>query len=119
MASFKDRLKIALRKANMNQETLARLTGIRKGLFPQWKSGKAKPKIETARKMAEILGVDANWLRGDDVDESETKLIENYRKLNDLGQEKAFEYVEDLSEQEKYTIKTDLPVKSSKKSNFG
>lgn len=26
MASFKDRLEIALRKANMNQETLARLT---------------------------------------------------------------------------------------------
>ena len=29
----------------------------------------------------------------------------NYRKLNELGQEKAYEYIESLSEQEKYAIK--------------
>ena len=119
MATFKERLELALRNANMNQETLAKLTGIKKGLFPQWKNGKAKPKIETARKMAEILGVDANWLRGDDIDTKETKLVDNYRKLNELGQEKAFDYIEDLTEQEKYTKRNSCVLKNEKQSRFG
>lgn len=105
MGSFKERLEEALSNANMNQETLAKLAGIKKGIFPQWKSGRAKPKIETARKMAEVLGCDPDWLRGEDVDPKETKLLKNFKKLNELGKDKANEYIEDLTENEKYTRK--------------
>lgn len=40
----------------------------------------------------------------------ETRLLSYYNKLNDIGMEKAIEYVQDLSEQVKYTdpLKTDL-----------
>ena len=105
MGSFKERLEEALSKANMNQEMLSLKTNINKGLITQWKNGKAKPKIENARKMAEVLGCDPDWLRGEDVDPKETKLLKNFKKLNELGKDKANEYIEDLTENEKYTKK--------------
>lgn len=102
MAYFKERLEEALAKAGLNKAELAKKSGLNRGMITQWVQGKAMPKIENVRKLAEVLGCDPNWLRGEDIDSGETKLVMDYRKLNDIGKDKANEYVEDLTFNEKY-----------------
>ena len=102
MAGFKERLDEALKKAGLNRNELAKLAGINRAMFTQWCQGKAKIKIENARKLAEILNCDPDWLRGDEKDEIEIKMITRFRNLNFIGKMKAFEYVEDLAMNPKY-----------------
>jgi len=113
MAGFKERLDEALKKAGLNRNELAKLAGINRAMFTQWCQGKAKIKIENARKLAEILNCDADWLRGDEIDELEKRLIDRFRNLNHIGKAKAFEYVEDLSENPKYN--KDIEPEENKK----
>ena len=61
---FEERLREAMNKTNISQSELSRLAGISKASISQYLSNKNEPKHQVIVKLAEILGVDAVWLKG-------------------------------------------------------
>lgn len=104
---------------NMTQQELGqKLGGISQQQIGRWESDKANPKKETIEKIAKALDVDPYSLYSFDLaneeleksinqnisqkGENEDKLLDNYRKLNDTGQDKAIEQVELLTKIPEY-----------------
>ena len=67
MATFAERLKIALKNKGMKQTVLAYRIGVDRSYISNYLSGKYKPSADTHNKIAEILGVSSTWLSGYDV----------------------------------------------------
>ncbi|MBQ0210899.1 MULTISPECIES: helix-turn-helix domain-containing protein [Providencia] len=62
--SFASRLRLALDHSGMTQTTLAGLIGVSQGTVSALVTGKSKESgIARCRKIAQILGVSADWLR--------------------------------------------------------
>ena len=76
------RLADALSKIGMNQQTLSDKTGIGKASISQYINGSHKPSTDSAKRMAEVLGVHPFWLQG--YDESAITPIEISPKMADL-----------------------------------
>ena len=96
------------------QEELGQKLGLQKSAIAKYENGRVENiKRSVIKKMAEVLNCSPCYLMGwDDAPEQtpaaaltsdESALLSNYQKLNGTGKEKARDYVEDLSEQEKYT----------------
>ena len=101
----------------LTQKQLGDLCGMADSAIRKYESGKIVPKIDTLKKIAAALGVDAFSLA--DIDTA-TKMIENHMNitaqldlkerilinvfvlLNDAGKDKAIELVTDLTEIPKY-----------------
>ena len=66
-SSTAERMKIALKKSNMKQVELSRLTGIDKGSISNYLYGRYEPKSDAINKMATALNVSEMWLWGYDV----------------------------------------------------
>ena len=66
-SSTAQRMKIALKKSNMKQVELSRLTGIDKGSISNYLYGRYEPKSDAINKMATALNVSEMWLWGYDV----------------------------------------------------
>lgn len=62
-----NRLKTALKNANMKQTELSEKTGIDKGSISHYLSGKYEPKQMALYKMGKALNVSEMWLAGYDV----------------------------------------------------
>lgn len=62
-----ERLKEAMRIANMKQSDLARATGLGKGGISNYVIGRYEPKSNIISVLAEALNVDPVWLMGYDV----------------------------------------------------
>ena len=62
-----ERMQLALRKRNMKQVELSRLSGIDGGTISNYLYGKYKPKQDKLVKIAEVLDVNPAWLLGYDV----------------------------------------------------
>lgn len=60
--SIGQHIKEARLKAGITQAELANKLGIAYQSIGQWERGLRTPKIETLRKIAEVLGMDVNWL---------------------------------------------------------
>jgi len=67
MATFSERLKIALVNKNMKQSVLAYRLGVDRSYISNYLSGKYSARPETITKMAKILEVSEAWLSGFDV----------------------------------------------------
>lgn len=61
-APLAERLKLALRAAELTQSLLAEKLSVSSAAVSQWLTGKKEPSRETLRQVAEVLGVDASWL---------------------------------------------------------
>ena len=127
-----EKIKIARKKAGLTQKALAQKTGLATGTIQQYEYGDYKPKIEQLRKIAAALGVyisdlvddwgayskeeiESDWENsggmahkeaietgGYPLNDSEKPLLNNYRRLNLTGQQKADNYVEDLTKIPEY-----------------
>lgn len=110
-------IKEARIRADMTQKQLADILKIPYQGIGQWERGIRKPKIETIRLIAQALGVDVYSLVDFDtasqllesrenarqqLEPKEQKLLELFAMLNDAGQDKAVERVEELLEIPKY-----------------
>jgi transcriptional regulator with XRE-family HTH domain len=99
-------MRIALKRANMKQIELSRLTGIDKGSISNYLYGKYEPKSDAINKMAIALNVDEMWLWGYDVPmerekkippneptltEGEKMVLELFRKIPEDRQAEALE----------------------------
>lgn len=102
-----------LKKSGLTQKQLAEQLGISPSAVTNWIKGKNSPDIEYIAIMCDIFNIGISDLLVSDTikkapaisgsDIQKQRLIENYEKLNPLGQEKLVDYSEDLTEVEKYT----------------
>lgn len=82
MATFAERLKIALQNKNMKQSVLAYRIGVDRSYISNWLSGKYEAKTETQNQIANILGVSSAWLAGYDVPMCESVETDSHTKLD-------------------------------------
>ena len=113
-SELKDRLKEAMDIRGLKQADIVEKGKIDKGQLSSWLSGKYKPRQNNISKLSEILSVDEAWLMGYDVpmerstpkgfqhrseqynnthkqymlNQNESALISEYRKLNNTGKKK-------------------------------
>lgn len=113
-------IKAARKKAGMTQAQLAEKLGISYVGVSQWENDLRNPKLDTLQRIASALGVPVQDLISDweAVDKEEFKRVFIYGegikdridaaldRLNDEGQEKAAERVEELTEIPKYQNNT-------------
>lgn len=109
-------IKAARKKAGLTQAQLAEKLGISYVGVSQWENDLRNPKLDTLQRIASALGVPVQELISDweAVDKEEFKRVFIYGegikdridaaldRLNDEGQEKAAERVEELTEIPKY-----------------
>lgn len=109
-------IKAARRKAGMTQKELGAKLGVAYQTLAQWENDLRNPKLDTLQRIASALGVPVQELISDweAVDKEEFKRVFIYGegikdridaaldRLNDEGQEKAAERVEELTEIPKY-----------------
>jgi transcriptional regulator with XRE-family HTH domain len=120
--STKDFFKIfhALRKEKeLTQDELSQKLGVSKSSIAMWETGQRLPSPDVYELIADFFNVDIDYLYGrTDIrqrirfDEngnlqrtltaSESKLLDAFDHLNQDGQQKATEYIEDLAGNDKY-----------------
>lgn len=116
-----------LRKEKLlGQEQLANILGYKSyTTIQKWETGASEPPLKQVKKMADLFGVDIDDMAKRDLSlpsfESERtilrvdekRLLENYNHLNAYGKERAYEYIEDLTVNEKYTEERSLDSKGT------
>ena len=95
----------------MTQKELGKMCNIAESAIRRYELGGANPKFETIQKIAAALSVDpfslysfemASEALEKGMNQKEDKLLDNYRQLNTSGQQKADNYVEDLTKIPEY-----------------
>jgi len=90
------RLKTEIKAKNTTQEWIAGQIGVPFGTFRKWMTRKTYPNIKEGIEIAKLLGISAEYLvtgvepeshDQDNLDNSERKLIQAYRKLSQADQE--------------------------------
>ncbi|MDH0730962.1 helix-turn-helix domain-containing protein [Pseudomonas sichuanensis] len=81
---FGKRLAHARAARNLTQRELAEVVGITWSQISRYEAGKAKPRLAVLMKLAEVLGVDADQLSGDQAEEEGREIT-----LNLTGREEA------------------------------
>lgn len=104
--SFEGRLRQAREMAGLTQQDLAKKLGVTKNSISNYENGVSSPKWDILVKIFDVLRVDPNFLYQDDFSSELTEahiltpqqsaLLAAFDQLNDEGQTKAVEYVEDL-----------------------
>lgn len=101
------------KKGKITQRALAEQLGISHNTVSQWESCKNSIEAELLFKICEIFGVSVNDMYGtfsnamaEAYTTTEKRLIDEFRALNEEGQEKITEYIKDLTNSGRY-IKTD------------
>lgn len=104
--SFEGRLRQAREMAGLTQQDLAEKLGVTKNSISNYENGVSSPKWDILVKIFDVLRVDPNFLYQDDFSSELTEahiltpqqstLLAAFDQLNEEGQIKAVEYVEDL-----------------------
>lgn len=107
LMSFSSRLRQAREQAGLTQQSFADKIGVTKSAIGNYENGVSSPKWDVLIKIFDALQVEPNFLYQDDftaetpsstrnLTTTQTKLLDAFDQLNDEGQTKAVEYVEDL-----------------------
>ena len=113
MAEFKDMLKYYRKLSKLSQADFAKVLGLSPSTISMYEIGEREPSFEVEEKIADYFNIDLNTLRGKDSESldqvssrtltaSESKLLDAFDRLNQDGQQKATEYIEDLAGNDKY-----------------
>ena len=104
--SFEGRLRQAREMAGLTQQDLAEKLGVTKNSISNYENGVSSPKWDVLVKIFDVLCVDPNFLYQDDFSSELTEahvltpqqstLLAAFDQLNEEGQTKAVEYLEDL-----------------------
>lgn len=101
-------------KNDISQSELARRVGMAKSAISRYFNKTREFPLNRADEFAIALGIDTSFLLGVDkkggikLNKNEEKLLDNYNKLNDLGQKEAIKRVSELTEIDKYTIRSQI-----------
>ena len=121
---FADRLNILRKQQNLTQSELAKKINVAPSTVGMWERSHREPDIDMLIKLANYFNIDINFLLGISNDRTppgkkennrnatsskenvyskdEQSLVESYRALNEEGQEKIIDYVDDLMTSGKY-----------------
>lgn len=106
-----EQIKTLRKKMGYTQKQLAEKCGMAEITIRQYELNKREPRQETIEKIATALRVDpfslysfemASDVLEKRINQKEIKLLDNYRQLNDNGQDKAIEQVELLTKIPEY-----------------
>ena len=103
---FLSTLEKLMNERGLNKHSFSLQSGIPyKTIDNFWKKGYDNVKLGTLRKIAAFFGVSLDYLIWGEEREitPEQRLAILFAKLNEVGKLKALEYIEDLSENKKYT----------------
>ena len=102
------------KKKGLTQASVSQAAGIAVNSLRLYEAGKRKPNIETLIHIAEALGVDPYSIMDFDTasericqrinGELQGRILSAFNSLNEVGQQKAIERVEELAEIPKYQI---------------
>lgn len=104
-------IKQARKQRNMSQKELAEKLGVSASMIGQYENDLRNPKLETIQRIANALEVDPYSLMDfdtataaleDRINNKSKDLLAAFDRLNDEGQSKAVERVEELTEIPKY-----------------
>lgn len=122
-----ERVKLARKKKGMTQEELANQLGYKsKSSVTHIEKGRDIPRAMVSQ-LARILDVTPSYLMGweeldtrfgdiwDFKDDIDIALDEKIALLNDIGKNKALDYISDLTEQSKYIIDENKRIKIERK----
>lgn len=104
------RLQNALDRKGITAAELAKRSGVSKASISQYLNGSHAPSNISSAKMADVLGVNALWLMGFELPETNYMvdgdnwqlLVEAHETLNDEGLKKLSEYAHDLMASKRY-----------------
>ena len=104
--SFSSRLRQAREQAGFTQQDLAEKLGITKSAVGNYENGVSSPKWAVLLRIFDVLQVEPNFLYQDSFSSElsgavqltprQSALLSSFDQLNEEGQTKAVEYVEDL-----------------------
>ena len=107
MEGFGNRLVKARTEKGLTQKAFAELLEISPTRLNYWEKDKREPDLFMFNKIVSVLGVDANELLGLKFDKNSID-IKKYNSLNSSGKQKADEYINDLTENPKYTADNNI-----------
>jgi len=88
---FWSRLKNEIKAKNTTQEWISGKIGVPFGTFKKWLNRKTYPNLKEGIEIAKLLGVSAEYLvmgtEPENLDNSEKKLVNAYRKLSSADKE--------------------------------
>lgn len=97
------------KERNMTPYRVAKECGFSGVSLSDWKSGKSHPNVDKLIKIARCLNTTVEYLvTGENsvplprLPLDEEALLSDFRRLNQLGREKAADYISDLADNEKY-----------------
>ena len=112
VATFAERLNIALERRNISPAELAKSLDISEATISNYRKGKYEPKQKRLDQISQILDVDIPWLLGANIPFAtrtnntasiiQHPLIEIFNELNADGQNKLMDYAQDLSQLPQY-----------------
>ncbi len=97
------------KKCNLTQKELAEKLGVKNSAVSNWENGLNSIDIDTLHLACNVFGVTVNDMYGiyantqyDEYTSTEKEIIRNYRSLNQEGQNKISEYIDDIVSSGKY-----------------
>ena len=111
--SFASRLRERREALGLKQSELGKLLGVTGSAIGNYENGVSSPKADILYQVFDVLKCDANYLFQDEMSEvlppaetvrspKEKNLLVSFRSLNEEGQDKAIEYIDDLISSGKY-----------------
>lgn len=117
MMNFLEKLDYLMEKRSINKSKLSKMSGVPYTTIDGfYKKGYENTKLSTIRKLSEALNVSLDYLFDETLDDKSfsaaqtvaifpdqlARIIEIYNKMNQVGQEKLYEYAEDLFGNDRY-----------------
>ena len=104
--SFASRLRQAREQSGLTQQDLAEKLGVTKSAIGNYENGVSSPKWDILLKIFDVLQVEPNFLYQDSfsfdsadpvvLTSQQSALLSSFDQLNEEGQQKAVDYVDDL-----------------------
>lgn len=105
--NLKKNLSYYLDLMNVSQKALSEKLNVSQAAVTNWVKGKNSPDIETVSEICDFLNIKMSDLLGENkninkLDEKDNSLISKYNQLNESGQSKLMERLDELLELPKY-----------------
>ena len=109
--TFKDMLVFLRHQEGLTQEELASRLGVSRSTIGMYERGKREPDLKTLEKIADIFGVDMNYILNHPVteaavmtDAAASEYQAKFSSLDRMDQIKAMGYIEGLLSEDKYAL---------------
>lgn len=102
METFQRRFIQAKDNSGLRWIDIAEKSGLDKASISQYKNGVHVPEPDALYRLAVTLGVSMEWLTGADATVDDSKILNRYHQLNDLGKQEFMRFLDDLLSNKQY-----------------